>query len=62
MQRQLHLNGVVTSITVSTAGTGYSDATPPVVLIGADPVLEEKIQSNHIQETMVSLRELEPLH
>ena len=35
-------NGVVTSITVSTAGTEYSDATPPVVLIGADPVLEEK--------------------
>ena len=35
-------NGVVTSITVSTAGTEYSDANPPVVLIGADPVLEEK--------------------
>ena len=35
-------NGVVTSITVSTAGTEYTDANPPVVLIGADPVLEEK--------------------
>jgi len=35
-------NGVVTSISVSTAGTEYSDANPPVVLIGADPVLEEK--------------------
>ena len=35
-------NGVVTSISVSTAGTEYSDATPPVVLIGADPVLEEQ--------------------
>ena len=35
-------NSVVTSITVSTAGTEYSDANPPVVLIGADPVLEEK--------------------
>ena len=34
-------NGVVTGITVSTAGTQYSDANPPVVLIGADPVLEE---------------------
>ena len=32
----------MTSITVSTAGTEYSDANPPVVLIGADPVLEEK--------------------
>ena len=35
-------NGVVTSITVSTAGTEYSITNPPVVLIGADPVLEEK--------------------
>ena len=44
----------MTSITVSTAGTEYSDANPPVVLIGADPVLEEKIQLYHTQEIMVS--------
>ena len=46
-------NGVVTSISVSTAGTEYSDANPPVVLIGADPVLEEKNTVYHIQEIMV---------
>ena len=34
-------NGVVTGITVSVAGTEYSQESPPVVLIGADPVLEE---------------------
>ncbi len=34
-------NGVVTGITVSVAGTEYSQSNPPVVLMGADPVLEE---------------------